>query len=192
MLKTVEDFHGQLESYFEKSHYDGQVDARIEKQEAKLARSEINFTMNQARQAISEAGVKSIYQYTPPSAIGGLVQNVDIVENVFTIGQFQISSQDVLTLTERAIGVYRNDISSAWRRTFNPFWWIMKLLGVFVGIPFILVRAAGFDERRFRDSAIGKLIALVLYIIPIVASALIIMDKLDLLEPFKQLFKGGT
>ncbi|MCH8907849.1 MAG: hypothetical protein IH840_12235, partial [Candidatus Heimdallarchaeota archaeon] len=67
------------------------VDARLESEEARRARVKTNRLLDECRSIIVLAGVSPIITYTPPPAIGGYVQRIDIFTNLFNLHNFEIS-----------------------------------------------------------------------------------------------------
>lgn len=163
------------------------ADGRIEEGDAKSARQRINFSLHQAHDVIGASGVNSIIVYSPAPIDGGPSQPLDLILNLFNIGEYQIAPDSVIGIIEQSLGVYRNDVSAAWRRTLNPFWWIGRFLLWFAAIPFAVIGKAGFDTNRAQQSIVGKLLFLVFYLIPIIASLLKIFDFLDLMDEIKAL-----
>lgn len=186
-LEVLETFYSDVQDYYENSRAVWRVNGRIEEAAAKSARQRINFSLHKAHDAIKASGVSTIITYTPAPIVGGPIQNLDLVLNLFNIGDYQIAPDSVIGVIEQSLGVYRDDISAARRRTLNPFWWFGKFLSWFAAIPFTVIRKAGFDANRAEQSIIGKLLFLVFYMIPIIASLLTIFDLLDLLEKIKEL-----
>ena len=186
-LEVLEAFYSDTRDYYNSSRADWRVDGRIEEDAAKSARKRINFSLHKAHDAIRSSGVSTIITYTPAPIVGGPTQNLDLVLNLFNIGEYQIAPDSVIGIIEQSLGVYRDDVSAAWWRTLNPFWWFGKFLSWFAAIPFTVIGKAGFDAHRAEQSIIGKLLFLVFYLIPIIASLLTIFDLLDLLEKIKVL-----
>jgi hypothetical protein len=191
-LAVLERFYSDVGEYFSNSRADWKVDGRIEKEAARAARKRINLSLQKARRIIATAGVGTVITYTPPPAVGGYRQQVDIIHNLFTIGQFHIAPDTPLGMIEQALGVYTADLSASRWRTFNPLWWIGNLLTWFSSIPFLLLGKVGFDGDKAQHSLIGKLVSLVFLFIPVIASILTILDLMDLLEPLKATLRGGA
>ena len=185
-LEVLETFYSDVQGYYDNSSADWRVDGRIEKDVAKSARQRINFSLHKAHDAVLASGVGPVIRYTPAPIVGGSIQNVDLILNLFNIGEYHIAPDSVIGIIERALGVYRDDVSAAWRRSLNPFWWVGKFLSWFAAIPFAVLRQAGFDSSRAQKSIIGRLIFLVFYLVPIIASLLTIFDLLELLDKIKK------
>jgi hypothetical protein len=79
-LNFLRDFRSIVETYFNNSKADWMIDGRIEEQAAKKARVKINRNMDEAYRVIVLSGVNPRLTYTPPPAIGGYVQNIDVIQ----------------------------------------------------------------------------------------------------------------
>lgn len=98
--------------------------------------------------------------------------------------------EDAVTdIVDRSIGIYQSDLSSCFRRTINPFWWIAKLVTWIVSLPFKLLGTIGFNQKKAEESLLGKIIKGLLYLIMVFASLLTILDLLGLLDGFKKISK---
>ena len=114
------------------------VDGPIENTEAVQARQRINSTVDQAQRIIEAAGIPPSMRWMPPRMMGGHVQQINLLLNLFELDRFQIPSQNAVDFIERAIGVYQSDRMAAIRRTINPFWWLFRGLLWFARIPFVV------------------------------------------------------
>ena len=98
----------------------------------------------------------------------------------------RIDANYVLDLIERAIGIYESNHKSAFFRMFNPFFYLGLVFYIISVLPFIAIGKLGFNQYKAERSAIGKLVKGVLYLIPVVAACLAILQHFDFLEPVKQ------
>ena len=155
---------------------------------ANKARQRINLSMREVGGMVRAAGVAATIVWTPPPAVGGFVSEVAIFENVFNLKRFDISPQWVIDYLDRSTGVYASDYNTSVRRTLNPFWWMGQFLMWFAHLPFALMGAAGFNSARIEGSVGGRLLKLVVGAVPVVASALVIVDLLGWLDVFKSMF----
>ena len=186
-LKKLREFHGVVVDYYNNTQSSIAVDGAIENKTSSKLRPLINFTLPTTTKYVHFAGVSTSFRHTPAPAVGGYVQDVDILQNLFNIGQFQVGPNTVTGIIEQAIGVYADDQPASWRRTLNPFWWLGQALSWFAHIPFYIIRQAGFDASKAEGSFVGKLISLLFYLIPIVAGFLAILDRLGFLGALKTL-----
>ncbi len=188
-LALIKRFRSYVSTYYGNSRYSWQAEGQIEEEEAQQARTEINLILHDAHKSIICAGVPTMVQYTPPPVIGGYIQNIDVIQNIFILHQFQIGSDGVFDIVDRSIGIYESDQTASLRRTINPFWWIGKLFTWIVGLPFNFLGSIGFDKKKAEESFTGRLVKGFLYLIMVSAALLTILDLLDLLDKMKELFK---
>ena len=89
---------------------------------------------------------------------------IEVISNVFSLGDLNIPRQNVINAIERAMGVYRSNWSKSVIRTCNPLWWAGRLIDWIAYTPFRLIGAAGFDSANAAESILGRLIILFLKI----------------------------
>lgn len=166
------------------------IDGRIEEQAAKKARVKINRNMAEAYRVIVLSGVNPRLTYTPPPAIGGYVQNIDVIHNIFKLDHYSIPPDPIFDFIDRAIGIYEKNHTKSIVRTFNPFFWISELLIYIARLPFKLIGRIGFDQEKAEQSLIGRILKGILYMITLLASLLTILHLLDLLTPFRNFVKS--
>lgn len=124
---------------------------------AQKARNEMNHLLNDIAGSLDRAGVNRVVSWTPPPMIGGYIQDVDLIGNVFGLAAFDIPSQSVFDCIDRAIGTYERECQRLLRKSLNPFYWFGLLIMWLLSIPFKLLGAAGFDATRAENSFFGKL-----------------------------------
>ena len=167
-------------------------DTRIENEKAKKCRREINLMNSEIHQIFHASSIPPKITWTPPTARGGYIQDVDVLDNLFILFQFSIPDNMVTDFLERSIGVYKTDQRNSIFRTLNPFWWIGRSLKWFARLPFSLVGAAGFDATKAEGSIFGRLAKAILMVIPVIASLLAILDRMGWLEVVKSMFGIGV
>lgn len=153
----LESFLDLIRNYENNCEYSNVV-GRIENDEARLLRGQINRSMNASSRSMAMAGVGVLVQHQDPPMIGGRVQTIDIVQNIFNLADFQMSIQVTIDRVERAIGVYEADASAAKVRTFNPFWWTWRLLEEVSYLPFRIIGSAGFNGEKLAASTVGRIV----------------------------------
>jgi hypothetical protein len=136
------------------------------------------------------AGVNPSIRYTPSPAVGGYIQNIDLVQNIFNLHRFHIASNNLLDFVDRAIGIYENNSGRAFRRAINPFFYLGLAFDLVARIPFVLIGRAGFNRQKAEESLVGRLIKGAIYIITALASLLTVLQLLDYLEPAKEVVKS--
>ena len=164
-LRVLQEFRNDVVRYIDNCEHPDwawMVDGPIENTEAVQARQRINSTVDQAQRIIEAAGIPQIITWTPPPAVGGYVQKIHMLFNLFEFTRFRIPSQNAVDLIERAIGVYQSDHTAVLRRTINPFWWLKRSLLWLLSIPFVLLGAMGFNAARAEGSVFGKIFKLLL------------------------------
>lgn len=159
---------------------------RVEESAAKEARREINQLRDEIHSIILNLGIDPLFSWTPPSAIGGDETKIDLIEDIFDLDQFDIGPNNVLGLIDRAIGEYDSNRRSAFVRTFNPFFYLGRVLDTITDLPFIVTGILGFNREKIKASTIGRLVKGILYLIIIVAAILTILHLLNFVEPIKQ------
>ena len=179
-------FRNLIVTYFNNTRpHEWLVDARSENDVAQQARSEINLMVDEISALLHAADIVPTVTVTPPPAIGGHVQRVHLLMNMFLLDRHQIPPHHVDDLLLRAIGVYKSDERYSIRRTINPLWWFKAVLIWIAHAPFSVLRAAGFDANRAERSVLGKLVKGLLIVIPVLASLLAIADLLGGIEWLK-------
>lgn len=189
-LKRVYEFRALLLQYFHHSRAESIVNERIEKPEAQEARVKINRMIDEIHDILLYSGAATSVRYTPPAAVGGYTQNIDLVQNVFHLDRFQISPTNLMDVIDRGIGIYETDRSAALLRTINPFFYLGVVLDWIVRVPFLLLGRAGFDQQKVEMSFVGRVIKGTIYIVTALASLLTVLQLLDYLESVKPMVKS--
>ena len=159
---------------------------RVEESAAKEARREINRLRDEIHSIILNSGIDPSFSWTPPSAVGGDETEIDLIEDIFDLDQFDIGPNNVLGLIDRAIREYDSNRKSAFVRTFNPFFYLGRVLDAITDLPFIIIGILGFNREKIKASTIGRLVKGILYLTVIVTPVLTILHLLDFVEPIKQ------
>ena len=159
---------------------------RVEEPVAKEARLEINRLRDEIHSIILNLGIDPVFSWTPPSAVGGDETEIDLIQEIFDLDQFDIGPNNVLGLIDRAIGEYDSNRKSAFVRTLNPFFYLGRVLDTISDLPFIATGILGFNRQKIKASVVGRLVKGILYLIIIVATILAILHLLDFMEPIKQ------
>ena len=186
-LRVLEEFRNDVVSYFNNSSPLGIGEGRREGTEAVQARQRINLTVPQAHHIIEAAGIAPSMRWMPPRMMGGHVQQINLLLNLFELDRFQIPSQNAVDFIERAIGVYQSDRMAAIRRTINPFWWLFRGLLWFARIPFVVLGAVGFDAARMERSVLGRFFKAILTLLLATSALLKILNLLGWLPAAKAL-----
>lgn len=163
---------------------------RVEGDKARKLRSIINTKISKINEYVISAMVNTYIYYSPPPAIGGLAGNIDLFANIFNLARFEIDPQQITDAIERAIGKYENQRKAAIIRTFNPFWWIFKLIRAIAYVPFLILKEIGFDTSKFERTILGRLIKLIFDLAVFLAALLAILKALGVDEQVINWVKG--
>ena len=184
-IKKLREFRPLMIRYFNNSHV-GFGGGRVEEDAAKDARSKINPLIAEIHSIILNSGVNPVLSWTPPVTVGNQTIEIDLIDNIFDLDQFDIGPSNLLAFIDRAIRIYESNRKSALVRTCNPFFYIGRALDTISDLPFIVIGILGFNRQKIRTSTIGKLVKGVLYLIIVAAALIAVLYRLNLLEPIKQ------
>ncbi len=120
------------------------------------ARRQINRIMDDLILSFDLVGISHVVTYTPPPIIGGYVQNIDVLLNLFDIWRWQLDPNTVKDFTERAIGAYEREFYRLRRKVFNPLYWLGIFFVWFLRLPFRFLTAAGFNGTKIEGSLFGS------------------------------------
>ncbi len=185
-LRILFEFRNIVNTYFDNSRIEWASGEQIEDVDAQRARVKINRTMSEVYSVILHSRMNPSVRWTPPPIVGGYVQDVDLILDLFHIHRLQISPKNVLDFIDRVIGTYENNYVRAIVRTFNPLFYIGLILDWIASLPFVLINKIGFNSAKVESSIIGKLLKGFLYVVTATASILTILHLLNYLESVKQ------
>ena len=186
-LRILEEFRNDVIGYFNSSSPLGIGEGRRERTEAVQARHRINLTVPQAHHIIEAAGIAPSMRWIPPRMMGGHVQQIDLLLNLFELDRYQIPAKHTVGFIEMALGVYQSDRAAALVRTINPLWWLFRGLLWFGRIPFVFLGAVGFDAGRAERSGLGKFFKATFALVTAAAALLTILNLLGWLSAAKSL-----
>ncbi len=166
------------------------MDERIEEPEAEKIRVKINRMMDEIHDIILHSGVNPSIRYTPSAMVGGYVQNIDLVQNIFNLHRFRITANNLLDFVDRSIGIYEGNRRPALLRAINPFFYLGLVFDLVARIPFVLIGRAGFNRQKVEESLAGRLVKGSIYIVTALASLLTVLQLLDYLDSFKLAVKN--
>ena len=184
-LNKLREFRPLMIRYFNNSRV-GFGGGRVEESAAKEARREINLLRDEIHSIILNSGIDPSFSWTPPAAVGDDETEIDLIEDIFNLDQFDIGPNNLLDLIDRAIGKYDANRKSAFVRTFNPFFYLGLVLDTISDLPFIAIGILGFNRQKMKASVVGRLVKGILYLTIIVAAVFTILHLLDFVEPIKQ------
>jgi hypothetical protein len=122
------------------------------------------------------AGIVTVLTWTPPPAVGGYVQNIDLFLNLFSLDRYQVDYRLVTDLLSRTLGVYERNKTTALWRSINPLTYIGFAVEWLASLPFRLLGRAGFDGARAEQSLFGRIVKLVIEIVVVLGSAATILE----------------
>lgn len=162
------------------------------------ARKSINLLTAKVSKYLLESGNYPLVNYREPPAVGGrMISNIDIIQNIFRLSDFEIPIQTVVDWVQKGAGYYRDDLIKSLFRTINPFWWLWKLVKAIIRIPFEIFGWAGFDSGKLEATQGGKLykavaglVAFIVALAAFIASIVQILDSFDMIQPLKDFLRG--
>lgn len=169
-LGKVIEFRGQVELYMNSLTSDSF--GLYESKESSTIKTRTNYMIQEVVHMVHSAGVSTYVNHDH--------DRIEIISNIFMLRDLHIPLRHVINALERAIGVYRSDRRNSIIRTFNPLWWVVRILYWFAHIPFRLLGAAGFDATRAEESTLGRVIKFALLTLPAaLATYLTLFDHWD-------------
>jgi hypothetical protein len=162
-LELLHQFRGLAFNYFENiqhAHWAAGGAPPTMNDKAQKARHEMNHAMEDVVLSFDLLGIVHVVRWTPPRAVGGYMQNVDLIVNIFDLYGFRIPPQMVFDCTDRAVGAYERECRRLLRKSFNPLYWLGILIVWVLRLPFKLLGVAGFDANKVEESAFGKTLKL--------------------------------
>ena len=185
-LDKLYEFRELILKYFNNSRFEWMADGRIEEDDARTARVAINRSMDEVHDIVLYSGINPSITWTPPPAVGGYRQNIDLIQNIFYLHAFKVEPNNILDFLDRSIGIYESNSVPSLLRALSPLFYIGLIFDALVEIPFIFIGKLGLNREKAESSLIGKLIKGMLYLITVVAAFLTILQLLDLIDPVKQ------
>jgi len=154
---------------------------------AQTARQQINHLLGEVLISLERFRIPHVIRYQPAPTLGGYVQNVDIILNIFSLREFQIGPERVFDTVDRAIGAYERETGRLHRNLFNPLYWLCLVIVWLLRLPFRLLGVAGFDAHKVEGSLLGRILKLLWGIVlgcaAVVPAILEIHDHWNLVGP---------
>jgi len=148
---------------------------------AKKIRAKINGKLDKIHSYFDDTEVYPTLIHRAPPAIGGYIESVDLLLNIFTLHQFpEINPKSIVDYIDRLIGVYKSDTVIAWFRTINPLWWLFLLIEFIASIPFKILESAGLNRAKIEGAILGKIFKAIFEITMWIAALLTIKHFLNL------------
>lgn len=185
-LDSLKQFRSLVIRYFNNSRV-GFGGRRIEGDAAREAKSKINLLSEEIHSIMLSAEIDPIFSWTPPTAVGGQAIEIDLIENIFELDQFDIGPSNPLAVIDRAIEKYDSNRKAVLVRTYSPFFYLAWTLDALSDLPFIVIGILGFNRQKIKASAIGMLVKGVLYLIMVVVPFFMILHFAGVLETIRSL-----
>ncbi|HUV04767.1 MAG TPA: hypothetical protein VMX94_06635 [Armatimonadota bacterium] len=132
------------------------------------------------------AGTYVIVDYTAPPVAGRTRHTIDLMRNIDHLHNYDIDPRQVVSVIDETIGVFQRDVTSAWLRTFWPFFWIHKIIAWLIAYPFRLwSEAMGGKASGSGASCLQGVATFLGTLLGDVVIILSILKELDFLEPVK-------
>lgn len=97
----------------------------------------------------------------PAPSIGGYTIPVNIFYAILhDTSHGGISGHMIIDAIDQTIGRLEELVKKDLRRLLNPFYWLKELVKLILRIPFLLIKATGFDVSKIEDHLFGKIFKL--------------------------------
>lgn len=167
---TLREFRDLIDNYFKNIDFDFDRDI-IDTEESRKTRQSINKKIDGVDKVMGDAECSAIILHTAPPMLGGRQQRLNILQNVFNMQNYDIPVQTLIDFIDQASGVYEADFWRSVVRTFNPFFWLIRLIDFMTGAPFRLVeKVSGKSQTKAESSVLGRLIKVFIGIISLLVT----------------------
>lgn len=187
-VNLLHEFRDYCTKYFNESTTDYIGNNRIDTDKEREARLKINRLLFQVHSIILASGVNSDLIYSRPPAAGGQTYYIDILMNIFNIQKYEMGPEIIFDILDQSIGLYERDFKSSKIRTFNPFFWIIVVIGIIAEIPFNLLSLLGFNKTKMENTILGRIIKGLFEIVIFISSFLTILHLLGILDKLKHFY----
>ncbi len=151
-IELLREFRTLLMEYFEEENKENPDPRVIDER-----RRKINHILNRAIDVIEETGVTCHFSIPNPNNNNAIIR-FNYLEHIFQIKQYHVNPQGLIDAIDRATGVYIDNSEAAFRRTWNPFYWIGFGTDQIARFPFYFVSLFGFSQKRLEATKGGKFI----------------------------------
>jgi hypothetical protein len=121
--------------------------------------------------------------------------DLDVLDQLWYLETFRVSGRAPIDVVEEAIGVYRDDQQRSWIRTFNPIFWLTRLINGLSDSTFEIVTIFGGDPHKARHSAFGRLVNSIerigLWVAAVLTAILTVLSFLGFETPIRRLLHLG-
>jgi len=151
-------FQQKLGQYFSLIDYNSYSRDIVDTDESRGIRRFLNRQNSIVQLYMQEVGQAANVIYTDPPAIGGRRSNLNLLDNIFNLQNYDIEPQTIIDFIDQAIGVYERDFTSSIIRTFNPLFWAGKVLEAIASVPFMVLGRLGLPQQKIESSPLGVII----------------------------------
>lgn len=177
--KDLISFRSRAEEYFRNTKITWPTKDLVENKRAKELRESLNRDLVHIEWLVGLAGISDKVSVREAPMLGGRVfSNVPLLANMFNAHTFDQEPSAILDFLDRAIGTLEHDRRSALMRTFNPLFWMGHLLSAAARLPFFVLGELGFNRARAEQSAAGKLLKGLIWLIGILGSIATLVEFL--------------
>jgi hypothetical protein len=118
-------------------------------------RSELNRRIPAVKEMVALADIPTLRDWVTIRKDDELVR-VDILEQFWYTDKLRLSYRAPSDVVDEAIGKYQTDQRASWVRTFNPLYWLGRLIDWLIGKAFNVVSLFGGNPRAARNSPVGR------------------------------------
>jgi len=177
--QALKNYRQQVERYFELVDYD--IDRNIiDTAESKRVRQFLNREAEKILTIFKDVNFSVNVVHTPPPAIGGLVQRINLIDNLFNLQHYDIEPQALIDMIDQVLGVYERDFVMSVVRTFNPLYWLGKVLEIMASLPFYILGRLGFERNKLERSSTGKVMKWLIKLLTLVGGIWEVLARLKI------------
>lgn len=178
--QALKNYQRQVGRYFELVDYD--IDRNIiDTAESKRIRQFLNREAEKILTIFRDVTFSVNVVHTPPPAIGGLVQRINLIDNLFNLQHYDIEPQALIDMIDQVLGVYERDFVMSIVRTFNPLYWLGKFLEIIASLPFYILGRLGFERNKLERSSTGKVVKWLIKLLILVGSVWEVLARLKII-----------
>lgn len=189
--KKLTEFRWDIDTYFSNIKSESFSYEHVMNKIAEEKRKSINFKLYRMKKYIRSTWMPTDIYYSDPISTWWIRWNIDIFDNIAQSFRFHFNKEKYFDTIDKAIWIYKNDLFFSLLRTFNPLYWLNKIITIFINIPFYILWFSGFNisEESFSNSIITKCLKLVMWIITLSSWIVTIftffwLDKNDIMNLF--------
>jgi len=117
-------------------------------------------------------------------------RDLDVLNNIFLLHEYRITPKLLIDVIENAIGRYKEELPRSLFRTWNPFWWLGKVLGWILSIPISILGVAGFETDTLEQHILTKLFKTLWALIVVFGTVLPILELIGYTDLLRDSLRG--